>query len=106
MIKRTGQQSHAIRRWILAGAMGMGLAVATPSFGQARRDTNERERVRERTAARDAAPQDDVEEAVKFADLPAAAQDTVNEQRKGREIVSTHRVTRDGRDFYRVSFAV
>jgi uncharacterized membrane protein YkoI len=107
MMQLNGKQSHqqVFYRWILAGTMGLGLAVAIPSYGQAGRDASERARVRER-AARDAAARDDVEEVVKFSALPKQAQEAVDEQRKGREITSVHRVMRDGREFYRVGFAV
>src|SRR3979411_1744904 len=99
-------RQQAFNRWALAGFMGIGLAVAAPAFGQARRDAGERERVRERTAARDDAAQNDVEETVRLSDLPGKAQATVDEQRKNREITSIPRVSRDGREFYRVGFAV
>src|SRR5438105_2438271 len=101
-------QPRVFHRLLLAGVMGLGLTVAIPSFAAdpAPRDASERARVRERAAARDAALQDDVEETVRMSDLPKQAQETVDEQRKGREITSVHKVTRDGRDFYRVAFAM
>ena len=101
-------QPRVFHRLFLAGVMGLGLTVAIPSFAAdpAPRDASERARVRERAAARDAALQEDVEETVRMSDLPKQAQETVDEQRKGREITSVHKVTRDGRDFYRVAFAM
>lgn len=65
------------------------------------RDKNDRD-YRDVGVRRDVDRTADHERQIKFADLPRAAQDTLEKERGNRDIKSIYTVNRDGRTFYRV----
>jgi hypothetical protein len=84
------------RKWILAGALSLGLTVVAPaSFAKDRDKDKDDKKVAVKHNRKD------VDEQVRYRDLPKAVQDAVQEKRGKHEVKSYWHVVRDGDEFYR-----
>jgi hypothetical protein len=82
-------------KWLLAGALALGVSAAIPSSTEAQN--------RNRDRNRDAAQDDRESDQIRYAQLPADVKKTVDQERKNHELKRITRVKdASGQDFFRV----
>lgn len=87
------------RKWIVAGALSLGVfafSSADVAFAKDKDDDNKK------PAAKKVAKEPDVDEVVRWKDLPAPVKETVQKERGNHEVKKYWFVRRNGHEFYRV----